>query len=173
MQFVTRILRELDKRNWPNRSDIGWSEFDVEVYGNRWSAVQLITAAEDHPRGRQLIRCRFRARWSLHAQVVFWLLTALEAIVVGYFGGWSALLLLTLPMFAYFLHRQKRNVQSLLIVFLDGLAKDLKLIKIPANQSSGPGATTAATPNKPSPLRVELPQLPPSETPPRKEVPIA
>jgi len=173
VQFVTRILRELDQRNWPNRSDIGWSEFDVEVYGNRWSAVQLITAAEDHPRGRQLIRCRLRARWSLHAQVVFWLLTALEAIVVGYFGGWSALLLLTLPMFAYFLHRQKRNVQSLLIVFLDGLAKDLKLIKIPANQSSGPGATTAATPNKPSPLRVELPQLPPSETPPRKEVPIA
>jgi len=172
VEFVARILRELDHRNWPNRSDIGWSEFDVEAYGNRWSAVQLITAAEDHPRGRQLIRCRLRARWSLHAKVVFWLLTALEAIVVGFFGGWSALLLLTLPLFAYFLHRQKRHLQSLLIVFLDGLAKELKLIKIPANQSSAPSASVTDAPaNKTAPLRVELPQLPPSETPPRKEVP--
>ena len=34
-------------------------------------------------------------------------------------------------------------------------------------------ATTAEAANKPSPLRVELPQLPPSDTPPKKEVPIA
>ena len=169
VEFVARILRELDQRCWPNRSDIGWSEFDVEVYGNRWSAVQLTTAVEDHPNGRQLIRCRLRARWSLHAKVVFWLLAALEAIVVGYFGSYSALLLLTLPLFAYFLHRQKRNLQSLLIVFLDGLAKELKLIKIPANQSSSP----AVAANKSAPMRVELPQLPPRETPPGKEVPIA
>ncbi|MFO1511309.1 MAG: glycosyltransferase [Verrucomicrobiota bacterium] len=173
VEFVTRILRELDHHGWPNRSDIGWSEFDVEVYGNRWSAVQLITAAEDHPQGRQLIRCRLRARWSLHAKVVFWLMVALEAIVVGFFGGWlkwAALLLLTLPLFAYYLHRQKRNLQSLLIVFLDGLAKELKLVKVTANQS-----VTAPTPKpetKPAPIRVELPQLPPkSSSVPGKEVP--
>jgi hypothetical protein len=51
VDFVAKTLRELDRRGWPNRSDIGWSEFDVEVFGNRWSNVQLITAAEDHPRG--------------------------------------------------------------------------------------------------------------------------
>jgi hypothetical protein len=182
VEFVARVLRELDQRTWPNRSDIGWSEFDVEVYGNRWSAVQLVTAAEDHPRGRQLIRCRLRARWSLHAQVVFWLLVALTAIVVGFFGGWSALLLLTLPLFAYYLHRQKRNLQSLLIVFLDGLAKELKLIKVPANQSATPAPATSVPPapatdlpeSKPIPIRVNLPQFPPKESPgPAKEVPTA
>jgi hypothetical protein len=26
VEFVTRIIRELDQRGWPNRSDIGWSE---------------------------------------------------------------------------------------------------------------------------------------------------
>jgi len=171
VEFVARILRELDQRNWPNRSDIGWSEFDVEVYGNRWSAVQLVTAAEDHPRDRQLIRCRLRARWSLHAKVVFGLLMALEAIVVGYFGGWSALLLLTLPLFAFFLHRQKRSLQSQLIVFLDGLAKELKLVKMSASPTSAPTPTGTAMTSKPAPMRVELPQLLPGETPPKKEAP--
>jgi hypothetical protein len=180
VEFVARILRGLDQRNWPNRSDIGWSEFDVEVYGNRWSAVQLVTAAEDHPRGRQLVRCRLRARWSLHAKVVFWLLVALEAIVVGFFGRWSALLLLTLPAFAYYQHRQMRTLQSLLIVFLDGLAKELKLIKVPPSQPATstpvPAAAATSTPpapeSKPIPIRVNLPQLPPKESPaPEKEVP--
>ena len=132
--FVTRIIEQLDRRGWPNRSDIGWSEFDVEIYGNRWSHLQLTTAAEDHPRSRQLIRCRLRARWSLLAHVAFWSLLGLEALVMGFFGGWRnwlGLSLLTLPAFAYFLSRQKRNLQSLVVVFLDGLAKQWKLQKIP------------------------------------------
>ncbi|MSU58202.1 MAG: glycosyltransferase [Pedosphaera sp.] len=136
VELVAAILEELDRRGWPNRSDIGWSEFDVEIYGNRWSHLQLTTVAEDHPNNRQLIRCRLRANWSLQAHVLFWSLLGLEALVVGFFGGWLkwlALLLLTLPLFAYFLHRQKRNLQSLVIVFLDELAKQRKLIKIPAD----------------------------------------
>jgi len=179
VDFVARTLRALDEQHWPNRADIGWSEFDVEIHGSRWSAVQLVTAAEDHPRGRQLIRCRLRARWSLHAQVVFWLLAAFEAVVVGYFGGWSVLLLLTLPAFVYFLHRQERNLQSQIIVFLDALAKELKLIKVPMAPSAPPAATPAApgtiqttattAGNKPPPMRVELPPAPPKESPPAAE----
>lgn len=133
-ELVGNIIRELDRRSWPHRADIGWSEFDVEIHGNRWSQLQLTTVAEDHPRGRQLIRCRLRAGWSPQAHVVFWSLLGLEALVVGFFGGWLkwlALMLLTLPAFAYFLHRQKRSVQSLVIVFLDEMAKEWKLIRIP------------------------------------------
>jgi GT2 family glycosyltransferase len=148
--FVARILAALDRRSWPNRSDIGWSDFDVEIYGDRWSTLQLTTASEDHPRNRQMLRCRLRARWSLQAHAAFWSLLGLEALVVGFFGGWQkwlALLLLTLPLFAYFLARQKRNLQSLVIVFLDDLAKEWKLIKVPADFEARGNTEAAKDPN--------------------------
>ena len=49
LAFVAALLRRLDEKGWPNRSDVGWSEFDVEVYGSRWSHLQITTVAEDHP----------------------------------------------------------------------------------------------------------------------------
>ncbi|MCC6820529.1 MAG: glycosyltransferase [Verrucomicrobiota bacterium] len=157
--LLAHVLRELNRRNWPNRSDIGWSEFDVEIYGNRWSHVQLITAAEDHPRGRQLICCQLRARWSWQAKVAFWALLGLEAMVVGFFGGWEwwlVLLVLTLPLFAYFLSRQKRKLQSLIVVFLDELAKESKLIKVPRGKAKTPSEKSIA---KPDPIRIEMPKV--------------
>jgi GT2 family glycosyltransferase len=152
VEFVARVIQELDAQGWPHRSDIGWSEFDVEIYGNRWSQVQLTTVSEDHPRGRQLIRCRLRARWSLQAKVVFWSLLGLDLLVMGFFFSWLnglGLLLLTLPAFVWFLRRQKRNSQSLVIVFLDGLAKQWKLIKVPPGMTDEPS-------EKRAPIRVHL-----------------
>jgi len=149
-KLVAGIIEELNRRGWPNRLDIGWSEFDVEIYGSRWSHLQLTTAAEDHPRGRQLIRCRLRARWSLQAHVAFWSLLGLEALVMGFFGGWKnwlGLSLLTLPAFVYFLSRQKRNLQSLVIVFLDDLAKQWNLLKIPPNYAESRAAVKPRVPS--------------------------
>jgi hypothetical protein len=151
-RLVALVIEELNRRGWPNRSDIGWSEFDLEIYGNRWSHLQLTTAAEDHPRGRQLIRCRLRPRWSLQAHVAFWSLLGLEALVIGLFSGWRnwlGLLLLTLPALAYFLSRQKRNLQSLVMVFLDDLAKQWKLVKVPPDDGEKPAGKAA-------PVRVQF-----------------
>jgi len=149
VEFVTRIIEELNRRGWPNRSDIGWSEFDVEIHGNRWSAVQLVTVAEDVPPGRQFLRCRLRGRWSLQAKVALWSLTGLVTLVTSFFGTWwhcLALLLLTLPAFAWFLWRQKRKLQSLVIVFLDELAKELKLVKVPSESEVRRAAQKAQKP---------------------------
>jgi len=109
----------------------------VEIYGNRWSNLQLVTAAEDHPQGKQLIRCRLRARWSLLAKVAMWSLLGLEMLAIGFFGGWLRwlwLLPLTVSGFAWFVARQKRRLQSVVVVFLDELAKRRNLFKVEAAQ---------------------------------------
>jgi O-antigen biosynthesis protein len=131
LAFVADCLRQLDLQGWPNRSDIGWSEFDVEVYGSRWTNVQLITVTEGRARDKYLIRCRLRARWSLLARVAFWTLAGCEVLLLGFLGTrlpWLYSLLLTLPACVWFLHRDKRTQQSTMLVFLQNVAKqrDLK-----------------------------------------------
>ncbi len=148
LTFVTAMLRRLDHQGWPNKSDIGWNEYDVEVYGSRWCALQIATVSEDHAIGKQMLRCRLRPRWSLQAKVAFWAACGFELLVLGFVGTkmpWLWLLLLTLPLFALFLRREQRNLQSMMVVFLDELAKEWKLVKVTREAEAGP-QTAAATP---------------------------
>ena len=88
---------------------------------------------------------------------MLWSLLGLEAIVVGSFGGWLkwiAMVLLTLPLFVYFLRCKKRKLQSLLVALLDELAKGLNLIKVTAEQN----ISRPVAPSKPGPMRVDLPK---------------
>jgi len=133
ISYVAAILRALQERGWPNKSDVGWSEYDVEISGSRWSRLLLVTVAEDHPDNRQLIRCRLNAVWSFQAKVVFWALLAMELVFIGMVGFrkiWPWPILLTLPVFFWFVGRERRKLQSVVTVFLDQLAKVLQLVKI-------------------------------------------
>ncbi len=133
MDYVGTILRRLQERGWPNKSDVGWSEYDVEIYGSRWAHLWLTTVAEDHPEDRQLIRCRLHSVWSFTAKVVFWLLLAIELLFIGFTGfrhPWPWFILLTLPFYGWFIMRERRKLQSVVTVFLDELAKERDLVKI-------------------------------------------
>jgi hypothetical protein len=133
VDYVAAILRKLQERGWPNRSDAGWSNYDVEIIGSRWARLLLVTVAEDHPQGRQLIRCRLQAVWSFQAKVTFWALFALELLFIGLIGFqriWPWHILLTLPVFCWFVGRERRKLQSVVTVFLDQLAKERGFVKI-------------------------------------------
>ena len=47
LALAADILRRLDQQGWPNKSDIGWSDYDVEVYD-----TPLEPAAAHHRRRR-------------------------------------------------------------------------------------------------------------------------
>jgi GT2 family glycosyltransferase len=133
LNFVDRLLQRLDQQGWARNPDIGWSDYDVEIYGSRWSRVQLITMAEDHPENRQLLRCRLRANWSPAAALGFWSILGLELLLIGLFAAWrpwSWLLLLTQPVLLWLFWFDRRRLQSVVAVFLDELAKELDMSKV-------------------------------------------
>ncbi|MBN8247163.1 MAG: glycosyltransferase [Verrucomicrobia bacterium] len=131
MAFLARILERLDQRNWPNKPDAGWSQYDVELYGSRWARLLLTTAAEWYPGRREMIRCRLAARWSFPARVLFWSVAGLILVVIGFLaGGWSWMLLLGLPLMAWWLNQEKRDLARVTSNFLNELAKELRLIRV-------------------------------------------
>jgi hypothetical protein len=140
--FVRDILDGIERRGWPSKPDIGWSEYDVKIFGNRWTHLKLTTVTEDFPKNQQMVRCRLRSAWSLQARAAFWAALGFELLVCGIVGKWLPwlwLLLLTVPLFAWFLAREKRNLQSLMVVFLDELAKKWNFTRVPLREKTGAG----------------------------------
>ncbi len=133
IQWVTTVINRLDRQGWPNRTDVGWSDYDVEIHDTRWTRLQLTTVVEEHPRSKQLIRCRLFGRWALRSRFVFWTLCGAEFLTCGILAPqrpWLWLMLLSLPLFAWFIRRQQRNLRSIIVIFLDELAKEWNLTKV-------------------------------------------
>ncbi len=148
LEFVKKIVECLERDGWPNKTDIGWSQFDVEIYGDRWSRLQLTTVSEDLIGDRQLIRCRLRAIWSEQAKVVFWATLAVQLLLIGIFTQWRPwtwLLLLTMPPIAWFLRSEERNLESLIATLLDKVAEESGMTKAQPQASE---KISAAPPQK-------------------------
>jgi hypothetical protein len=136
-EFLEQVLAQLERRGWQFRTDTGWSNFDVEVYGGRWSRLQLTTVSECTQDGQHVLRCRLRTAWSLAARLIFFAALGLELLVIGLVergNPWMWLLLLSLPGLAWWVHREQRDLRRLVGVFLDDLGKSLDLRKLDKSQ---------------------------------------
>jgi O-antigen biosynthesis protein len=134
IRFLQTIMERLDRRDWPHKVDLGWNNYDLEVYGSRWSHLQLITATEVFGVHKHMIRCRLRTVWTLFAKTMLWGLTGLELLVIGFlwpFFPWLWAMLMSLPLLAWWLHRQEHNLRRLMAVFLDEIARDIGFTKVP------------------------------------------
>ena len=133
-------MDRLDRHDWPNKVDLGWNNYDIEVHGSRWSHLQITTVTEVLEARKQLIRCRLRSVWTLFAKTVFWGLAGLEVLLIGFlapFFPWLPAILLTLFFFVGLLVREQRSLQRVMAVFLDQVAKDVGLTKVaPQNPRS-------------------------------------
>jgi O-antigen biosynthesis protein len=133
IDFVAGVIERLDKKGWPNKTDAGWNNFDLEIYGSRWSHLQILTAAEALGDGKQLIRCRLRTVWTLLSKALFWGLAAAELLILGFVGGrwpWLWAILWTLPVVVIWLVKEQRKLRRLIASFLDEVAKEMRLIKV-------------------------------------------
>ncbi|MEO6033618.1 MAG: hypothetical protein ABIQ35_00015 [Verrucomicrobiota bacterium] len=133
LDFIRSILARLEEQGWQYKTDTGWSEFDVEIFGNRWSHLQLTTVAEPHPGGKQMFRCRLRTSWSLPGKVVFWAALGFELLMIGFVGSalpWLWALLLVQPALAWFFNGEQHDLKRIIAVLLDDVAKRRALRKV-------------------------------------------
>jgi hypothetical protein len=133
LDFVRRILERLDRDGWEAKPDAGWSDFDVEILGSRWSHLQLVTVVEPHAKGKQMMRCRLRTAWSLSAKVALFSMLGFELVVIGFVWHtlwWIWFLVLTVPGFVWYVNRNRRDLQRLIAVVLDDIAQKNGMIKL-------------------------------------------
>jgi hypothetical protein len=133
IEFLDSILHRLDQQHWQNKSDAGWNDYDVEIFGNRWSSLQLITVSEPAGAGRYRIKCRLTAVSSLLAKVTFWIMLVVEVLMIAFFAPlfpWTWLILLTLPVFGLFIDHQQKNLKKLVALFLDETARSHAMLRL-------------------------------------------
>jgi hypothetical protein len=129
-EFLDAILYRLGREGFAARTDTGWGDFDIEVYGGPWSRLHLVTASEYWPGGGQSIRCRLRPRTTLAANVAGFFICALMVVLValatkGHHWLWLSLMLM--PAFVLWVWREQRDLQRLTGVLIDDVAKRLGL----------------------------------------------
>jgi O-antigen biosynthesis protein len=156
--FLAAVLERLDHKNWQNKADAGWNNFDVEIFGSRWSRLRLITAAEILGHRKQLLRCRLETDWTFFAHIVFWAMTGIELVIIGFFAQsfpWLWLMLLSLPAYVAWLGKEQKDLQRLIAVFLNQVAEEMKLVPIRQQKPVTAVATSnAKAVDKATPIKV-------------------
>jgi GT2 family glycosyltransferase len=119
----------LDGHQWGKVIDSGWSDWDLEVYCDRWTIVRISSAQEEHGAGKRLIRVRFRVLPGRYVKLVTaaGAVTAVAAATFGPGFAWAtaAVLLASCAV----LWRLGTGRAAALVSVMDGVAARLKLLR--------------------------------------------
>lgn len=69
-QLLGTLRDFLDHEGWRYSTDTGWDQWDLLIYGNRWSQVRLLSVTEEHGDGKRLTRVRIVPELSVLAKIV-------------------------------------------------------------------------------------------------------
>ena len=145
--FLEALLEQLDRDQWQSRADSGWDEFDVTIYGDRFTKVLVKTVAENHGGEKRLLRARLEGGWTLLGKISFcafavgmclaarlWWALALPSaqVPLAVLWGLTAFPLMLICLWAGYLYLRTRRSLRLATALLDLCARDLKLIKLNA-----------------------------------------
>ena len=132
-RFLNSITARLEAQGFRVRADSGWSDFDLEITGSRWSRLRLTTVTEELDQGRRNFHCRVSGHWSLMARFSFCAVAALELILIELLAAklpWMWMLPLTLPFVSLLLDQQYHDIEEVVAAQLAASAGDLKLVSL-------------------------------------------
>src|SRR4029077_11377637 len=69
--FLEALLEVLDRDQWQSRADSGSGEFDVTIYGDRFSKVLVKTVSQNHGGEKRFFRARLDGGWTLLGKMSF------------------------------------------------------------------------------------------------------
>jgi GT2 family glycosyltransferase len=144
--LLQRLLRFLDALRCGTTIDSGWSDCDLEVFRDPWTAVRICTVQEEHGSGRRVIRVRYELRLTSLARVattaalatggaMAWFHPLATALCIG---SWGAVL-----GAAWW---KGAHLSARLAEIVDQLAAEMDLISLqPAPQEATPKPPPAST----------------------------
>ena len=131
--LLNRILSKLDSEGWQHKTDTGWNDYDVEIFGSRWSRLRLTTVTEELGQGKYIFRCRLNATWSLPARIAFWSTCGGELLVIGLLAPahpWIWMLLVSMSALGWWLEQERKTMLLWIAALLDEVAADQSLVRI-------------------------------------------
>jgi O-antigen biosynthesis protein len=131
--FLRTIADELERRGWQAKLDTGWNNYDLEIFGGRWSRLRLITATEDVGPGQRGFRCRLSGKWSFRARLSFLLSLAVEVVAIGLWSNafpWLWMTLLLQPILGWYISHENNLVQHRIAALLEFAAAREGLRKV-------------------------------------------
>jgi GT2 family glycosyltransferase len=137
-ELLNRVIAYLSEHRWSRAIDSGWSTWDLEVAGDRYTAVRICTVQEEHGGGKRLIRVRYR----VSPRGPFWLLAGLGAVLTAVVGALFPPLVAAIPAVAasilvvYVWWRGVR-VGGQVARVVDGTAARLNLVRCDGRSEEG------------------------------------
>jgi hypothetical protein len=128
--FLARIIASLESSKTQVHLDTGWGKHDVEIIPNRWTRLVLTTVNEYLADEKIFHRCRLKGKWSVLAKILFGVAVVDELLLVSQFGGshpWLWMLLLTLPLLAWFFDDELRHHKLATATVIKDTAAQLNL----------------------------------------------
>jgi hypothetical protein len=120
--FLRTFVDELDHMGWQHKLDTGWDNYDVEIFGGKWSRLRVTTATEDVDEKRRGFRCRLKSTWSFRARLFFTLLLAGELVAIGLWSHalpWLWMSLLLQPVAGWYLAHENDFVRHRIAALME------------------------------------------------------
>ncbi len=156
LHLLEAIAKSATEQGWRLRTDSGWQDWDMEIYGSRYVKIRLSSATEIHGGGAMLTRLRVQPLMSKFCQVLTIALVMLSGLLLWHLWPFSrpSALIPVVMLAMYYVNRAR--VLRPVLQLIDDAADKLGFVAVPRKQASSQMMSEAPEDKKPDPGPAEV-----------------
>lgn len=129
--LLPAVIDALERENWSYSMDTGWKDWDVQVFGNFWWGIKLLTVTEYHGGPKCLTRVRLKTHMVPTTILVnFVLLSILAYRQLSHMDAWDFWFQIPYFIFAFVLFRQARRLKRRVAELVGAAGQRCKLTRV-------------------------------------------